>query len=172
MMKANWTGSILVSCMILLLAACSQIVPSTLSDNTPNGPVTILPGDDPQQSGAETASQTQESETDGLNMNQPTTSPLPSGLEALVEKAKQDLAQRLSVSVDQINLVEAKSVVWPDASLGCPQPDMAYAEVLTSGYLILLNAGNKEYEYHASKGTEVVYCENPVPPVQGTPDDI
>ena len=104
--------------------------------------------------------------------NQITQTPLSSGLESLIEKSKEDLAHRLSISISQINLVEARGVVWPDASLGCPQPGMAYAEVLTPGYLILLNAGSKEYEYHASKGTEVVYCENPMSPVQGTPDDI
>jgi hypothetical protein len=49
---------------------------------------------------------------------------------------------------------------------------MVYAEVLTPGYLILLNADSEEYEYHTSRSTEVIYCENPTPPVPGTPDDI
>lgn len=98
--------------------------------------------------------------------------PFSSGLENLIEKAREDLAQRLSIATKEISLVESREVVWPDASLGCPQPGMAYAEVLTPGYLILLEANNKEYEYHASRGTEIVYCENPNPPVPGTPDDI
>jgi hypothetical protein len=48
---------------------------------------------------------------------------------------------------------------------------MAYAEVLTPGYLIILSVNNEEYEYHTSKGTEVIYCENPNPPVPGMPGD-
>lgn len=95
-----------------------------------------------------------------------------SGLRYLVEKARADLAQRLSISISQINLVDAKEVVWPNSSLGCPQPGMVYAEVLTPGYLIILNADDKEYEYHASKGTYVVYCDNPTPPIPGTLDNI
>ncbi len=97
--------------------------------------------------------------------------PFASGLESLIEKAKEDLAQRLSSPVTQINLVEATAVVWPDASLGCPQEGMAYAQVLTPGYLILLELGNKEFEYHSSRDTYIVYCENPIPPVPGTPVD-
>jgi hypothetical protein len=92
-------------------------------------------------------------------------------LEELVEQATQDLAERLSISVDQIELVEAREVIWPNGSLGCPQPGMMYAEVLTPGYLILLNAGNWNYKYHAGKGTEVFLCENPTPPVPGEPGD-
>jgi hypothetical protein len=52
--------------------------------------------------------------------------PIPSipGLTTLIEKAKEDLAQRLSIPLSQINTVEAKEVFWPDASLGCPQPGL------------------------------------------------
>jgi len=98
--------------------------------------------------------------------------PAEPGLQNLIEKAIADLAQRFSVPADQIKLVEATPLVWPDSSLGCPQKGIVYAQVLTPGYLIRLNANNTEYEYHASRGTEVIYCENPSPPVQGTPGDI
>ena len=93
-------------------------------------------------------------------------------LQNLIDRAVADLAQRLFVPAAQIQLVEASPVVWPDSSLGCPQEGMVYAQVLTPGYLIRLNANNTEYEYHASRGTEVIFCENPSPPVQGTPGDI
>ena len=94
------------------------------------------------------------------------------GLKNLVDKAMADLAQRLAVSAEEIVLLEATGVTWPDGSLGCPQEGMAYAQVLTPGYLIRLRSGDQEFEYHASRGTEVVYCENPMPPVEGTPGDV
>jgi hypothetical protein len=90
-------------------------------------------------------------------------------MERLVQMAKEDLAQRLAVSVSEINLIEAQPVTWPDSSLGCPQPGMAYAQVLTPGYLILLEHGGNTFEYHASTGNFVVTCENPIPPVPGMP---
>ena len=94
------------------------------------------------------------------------------GMESLIEMAKNDLARRLSVSVDEISVIDARSVVWPNASLGCPQEGMFYAEVLTSGYLILLSVGDLKYEYHAGRDSEVFYCENPIPPVPGLPGDV
>jgi hypothetical protein len=97
--------------------------------------------------------------------------PAAPNLQSLIEKAKDDLAQRLSISVDQINGIDVKSVIWSNSSLGCPQPGMAYAEVLTPGYLILLSANNQNYEYHAGKGSDIFLCENPLPPVDGMPDN-
>ena len=112
---------------------------------------------------------TQEPKKDNTQMTQPP--PSSSGMESAIQKAKEDLAQRLSIEISQINLVEAREVVWSNASLGCPQPGMAYAEMLTPGFLILLEGNSIKYEYHASRGTEVIYCENPMPPVEGTPID-
>jgi hypothetical protein len=49
---------------------------------------------------------------------------------------------------------------------------MMYAEVLTPGFLIVLSANDQEYEYHAGKNSDIFYCENPTPPVPGTPGDV
>ena len=109
-------------------------------------------------------------EGDAAQMIQPLPTSSNSGLQSLIEKAKEDLAQRLSMPASDISLVEAKEVVWPDGSLGCPQPGMMYAQVLTSGYLIKLKYDNRDFEYHAGKDRSLTYCENPLPPVEGTAD--
>ena len=92
-------------------------------------------------------------------------------IQSLVTSAIEDLAKRISTQEDEIQLKEAKDVVWSNSSLGCPQPGMVYADVLTPGYLILLNANNRDYEYHAGKNSDVFLCENPSPPVPGMPGD-
>jgi hypothetical protein len=97
--------------------------------------------------------------------------PVEPNLQNLIDKAIADLAQRLTISPNEVILVEATSVVWPDSSLGCPQKGMVYAQVLTPGYLIRLDSGNQQYEYHAGKGTSVIYCEHPTPPLSGTPEN-
>jgi hypothetical protein len=89
------------------------------------------------------------------------------GLQGLIEKAKEDLAKRLSITVIEINVAEATEVIWPDSSLGCPQNGMAYLEVLTPGYLSMLEYANKQYEYHADKHMYVIYCTNPTLPLPG-----
>ena len=91
--------------------------------------------------------------------------PYHSHLQGLIEKAREDLAQRRSFPIDQISVVQAREVDSPDTSLGCPQPGMGYLFVIVLGYLILLDANHGKYEYHASWGGNVFYCANPYPPV-------
>lgn len=90
----------------------------------------------------------------------------------IIVQAKEDLAKRLGVQISEIELLSFEEVVWPDSSLGCPQPGMAYAQMLTPGFLIILSVDDQAYEYHASRGTEVIYCENPELPVPGEPPDV
>ena len=98
--------------------------------------------------------------------------PADTGLQSLIEKAIADLSKRSAVPADELVLLEATPVTWSDGSLGCPQEGMLYAQVLTPGFLIRLQAGDQDFEYHAGRGTEVIYCENPKPPVEGTPGDV
>jgi hypothetical protein len=78
--------------------------------------------------------------------------------ERLLDAAKADLAQRLSIRVTDIQTVHVQAVQWPDASLGCPQPGMMYAQVVTPGYQIILAAKDREYAYHANLD-KVLLCE-------------
>ena len=69
-----------------------------------------------------------------------------------VQAAKQDLAQKLGVKEQAIELVgPVEKVTWPDSSLGCPEPGMMYAQMLTRGYRFKLQSGGEIYEYHASE---------------------
>lgn len=79
---------------------------------------------------------------------------------SVVQTARRDLAQRLGVWEGSIELVgPVEEVTWPDTSLGCPEPSMSYAQVLTLGYQFKLQSREKVYEYHAAKG--VVKLCNP-----------
>jgi hypothetical protein len=93
-----------------------------------------------------------------------------------VTQAKEDLAERLSIEVDQIQLVEFRAVVWPDASLGCPQPGMAYKQVPQDGGLIRLEVDGRLYEYHSGGSRAPFLCERPLQIDKTTPppslDDI
>lgn len=69
-----------------------------------------------------------------------------------------DLSQQLGIPADSITVVEARAVTWPDASLGCPQPGMAYAQVLTPGYRVVLEAGGQTYDYHGRSPDAMFLC--------------
>ena len=92
-----------------------------------------------------------------------------SNVQGLVEMAQEDLAARLSIDISQIQLVEASETEWSDSSLGCPQPGMDYLQVITPGYLILLEVDAQTYEYHSNRDAYVVYCQEPTPPALPKP---
>ncbi len=99
--------------------------------------------------------------------------PVDSGLQNLIDLAKDDLAQRLSISVTQISLLEAEEVVWPDASLGCPQPGMKYKQVPEDGALIILQVDGINYNYHYGGSRGLFLCEQVLKdPNMPTPIDI
>jgi hypothetical protein len=75
----------------------------------------------------------------------------------LVNDAKADLTTRANVSPDAIRIKSAEAVEWRDSSLGCPMEGMMYTQVITPGYLIVLEAAGKEWNYHASTN-RVMYC--------------
>lgn len=78
-----------------------------------------------------------------------------------VDQAKADLAARLGVPVGQVTVVSSAEVTWPDSSLGCPEPGMNYAQVLTNGTRIVLGVDGKEYHYHSGDRRPPFLCENP-----------
>ncbi len=71
------------------------------------------------------------------------------------------VAEQLGLSATALTLVSAEQVTWPDMSLGCPQPDMTYAQVLTPGWRIVFEDENGQtYHVHtAEKSGYFVICE-------------
>jgi sugar lactone lactonase YvrE len=73
--------------------------------------------------------------------------------------------QRLSGEVNRnVTLSDLSNWRWaqdlyPDLSLGCPQPDTAYAQVVTQGYRFLLTYQGVVYDYRVSSdGNTVILC--------------
>ena len=131
------------------LAPSDPLVPP--SDEVPSTPLSDLPNQ-------------------GYTAEMTPTIPADTGLQNLTEKAKEDLAQRLNISIAQISVIEAKAVVWPDASIGCPQPGMRYKQVPEDGALIVLQVNGITYEYHSGGRRGLFLCQKaskkPSPPPQ------
>lgn len=75
------------------------------------------------------------------------------------ELARRDVAARLGIEVAAVKTRFLRPQTWPDASLGCPKPGAIYAQVVTPGFLIELEAGGKTYRYHSDLD-RVVACED------------
>jgi hypothetical protein len=76
----------------------------------------------------------------------------------LADLARRDLATRLGVDPAGVKTASVQPRSWPDASLGCPKPGMSYAQVVTPGFLIELEAGGKTYRYHSDR-KRIVPCD-------------
>lgn len=71
------------------------------------------------------------------------------------------VAEQIGISATTLTLLSAEEVTWPDASLGCPQPDMMYAQVLTPGWrVVFMDTQGKEYQVHTTEDRKYfVVCE-------------
>jgi hypothetical protein len=78
-----------------------------------------------------------------------------------------DLAGRLQIDPAAVAVVSVEEVTWPDASIGCPQPEMSYAQVLVNGTRMVLEAGGIEYHYHSGGGGDPFSCADPQDPIPG-----
>jgi len=71
----------------------------------------------------------------------------------ITEKCIADLAKRLNLKPENIKIADKQSVSWPDTSLGMPEIDRVYAQVITPGARIILEARGVKYLYTASPKT-------------------
>jgi len=71
--------------------------------------------------------------------------------ESAITTAKTDLAKRLGIGESQVSEVSAVDKDFPNASLGAPVGDEMSAQMISSGWQIILSAGGKNYEYRADK---------------------
>lgn len=79
----------------------------------------------------------------------------------VIDLALADLSERVGQPVTLNNLWawQWEGQIFPDTSLGCPQPGEAYAPVMTGGIRFLLDYRGTVYDYRVSTdGTIVVFC--------------
>jgi len=181
----------LISWLLLLsVVSCAQVEPAVVAQNTmpadqtvdaspsdepvdeveavpaPTGPTTEPAGNPNEDAtSALTPQPTATPETLAQNNEEEkpmTAQPLNQGTEKLVMQAKEDLAQRLNVTPEEIEVVEVQAVTWGDTSMGCPQPDMRYKQVPQDGLLIKLKVEGQVYEYHSGGSRDPFLCEQTI----------
>ena len=84
---------------------------------------------------------------------------LPEGAAPLVELARARLASKYGFKPDQIRLLSATPIEWPDAGLGCPREGAVYAQVVTPGFVILLQHGLTAYSFHTDRADQAILCQ-------------
>lgn len=75
----------------------------------------------------------------------------------LVDQAKADVSQRLSISTAEVRLVSVDAVVWPSPQLSCGGAQLDDSTP-TPGFRIMLQAQGQEWEYHTNM-KRAVWCD-------------
>ena len=71
--------------------------------------------------------------------------------ERAFDGAREALAQRLGVDPLTIQRVEVDTQEWNDACLGVTSPGEMCAQVITPGWVVVLNVGGQRYEAHTDQ---------------------
>ena len=77
--------------------------------------------------------------------------------EEAVEKARNDLAQRLKVDDSKISNSAVEDADFPDMALGAAENDEMSGQMMTRGWRIRLSANGQAYEYRADKNQLRLY---------------
>jgi hypothetical protein len=164
-MRPNISWLLIGLGLLLTLAACARAPRATATPTS-----AALPTAWPSATASPTPHRDSEEKDKMPSATAPR--PHPPELDRLVSLAVEDLAGRLDVEADQIELLAAEAVEWPDTSLGCPQPGMMYAQVITPGYRLILATGEKQYRYHTDRRERVVLCQTGSQSSAPSPKDV
>jgi len=77
--------------------------------------------------------------------------------EEAVEKARNDLAQRLKTDASKISESAVEDADFPDMALGAAEDDEMSGQMMTRGWRIRLSSGGNSYEYRADKNQLRLY---------------
>ena len=74
----------------------------------------------------------------------------------IAQMAVEVLAEDLNIPIANIEVDTVRSVDWRDASIGCPQPDRSYPQVITPGHKITLRVDDTFHYVHEANGRAFV----------------
>lgn len=132
------------------VAACSGVAAPAASPTKP--PTTNTPVASPTASPIETPTSPQPG---GGLITKPESAKWNNAPRAALN-ARKMLVDQLKVDIDTVSLVSAEQVDWPDACMGIKQEGVMCAQIIVTGYKVVLGAGGQEYEFHTDETGDVV----------------
>ncbi len=68
----------------------------------------------------------------------------------IMQKLVTFVATEAGVSAQEVILERAEKSQFADGSLGCPQPNMGYNQVIVEGYWVVFHVGQEEFDMRAT----------------------
>jgi hypothetical protein len=78
---------------------------------------------------------------------------------SVIDPVVAEVAGLAGVPVDQVVVISAEAVTFPDGSLGCPMPGMVYTQAMVDGYKVVAEAAGTTYDFRGSGLGNFRRCE-------------
>lgn len=151
-MKAKDLRILFLTIIMMIAGGCGLSTPSLAS------PIHLTPTSSSLSEGAASA----QTENAVQSINTPdyaNMTPPAADMNPFVRLAEEDLASRLSTSINQIHLLKISDIDWKDITQGCaPAPGQTLIKGRLSGYRIWLEANGKNYLYHIGLDNTIFLC--------------
>ena len=59
---------------------------------------------------------------------------------------------------EAFEVIRSEEKLWPDGSLGCPQPGMVYSQAMVPGYHVVVDHGGRAYDYRIGGNRYLFLC--------------
>lgn len=150
----TWLTSSRAALLAMMLAGCTTL------PTAPQSP--LMPSSEPPPPPvmAATSTQTPEPMLTPLAARAPGDGVIGEVPSELLAAILADAAGRSGLPEADMTVVQAEAVVWPDGSLGCPQPGMMYTQALVNGYQVQILAGDQLLDYRATQRGSFLLCES------------
>ena len=86
------------------------------------------------------------------------TLPADPGLQTAIDAAVAEAARRTGLDPRALKIISAETVIWPDGSLGCPEPGVVYTMAPVPGYRIRIEVTGRVLDYHAARRGDPLFC--------------
>ncbi len=78
--------------------------------------------------------------------------------QAAAEQARAQAARQLRAAAGEFTVVTIEPTQWSDSSLGCRKPNAMYQQVMSNGYIVVLERQGKRHQVNIA-GSRAVMCE-------------
>ena len=80
------------------------------------------------------------------------------GAQAAAEQARAEVAKQLRAQASEFTVVTVEPAQWSDSGLGCRKPNSMYRQVMSNGYVVVLERLGTRHQVNVA-GTRAVMCE-------------
>lgn len=90
---------------------------------------------------------------------QPKEVPPMSATSANAQKVIEKHVADFAVDKASISVISEEDVEWSSSALGCEKPGMAYLDVITPGFRVVIEQGGRQYQYHGARSGYIILCD-------------